>query len=268
MKSLNEQITALRNEGYSAVLASAKVVHDVVMRAISRSGFKVNGTLKGGVVMSALTKDIRRATLDMDIDFIHHPISEAGVRRFVNRLAKSMPEIEMAIRGRVVDLRHEDYRGKRIFIAVKDGSVPRWIRTKMDIGVHTHESIRQVDVRFDIPDGDGVVDLQANPIEQIFAEKLLSLLRHGVVSNRAKDVYDLYYLSNEVPIRKLKPCVQKLIYENKRCRANGKHDMVRMLDIVFAARPFLRRLNNAKANWLQIAPEEAVAGIRRLIRKL
>ena len=81
MKPLNEQITALRNEGYSAVLASSKVVHDVVMRAISRSGFKVNGTLKGGVVMSALTKDIRRATLDMDIDFIHHPISEAGVRR-------------------------------------------------------------------------------------------------------------------------------------------------------------------------------------------
>ena len=153
MKPLNEQITALRNEGYSAVLASAKVVHDVVMRAISRSGFKVNGTLKGGVVMSALTKDIRRATLDMDIDFIHHPISEAGVRRFVSRLAKSMPEIDMAIRGRVVDLRHEDYRGKRIFLAVKDGSVPRWIRTKMDIGVHTHESIRQVDVRFDIPDG-------------------------------------------------------------------------------------------------------------------
>lgn len=35
-----------------------------------------------------------------------------------------------------------------------------------------------------------------------------------------------------------------------------------------SARPFLRRLNNAKANWLQIAPEEAVAGIGRLIRRL
>ena len=73
MKSLNEQITALRNEGYSAVLASAKVVHDVVMRAISRSGFKVNGTLKGGVVMSALTKDLGRhycAVTKMDALFI------------------------------------------------------------------------------------------------------------------------------------------------------------------------------------------------------
>ena len=86
MKPLKEQIEELRGHGYSAVLASAKVVHDVVLLAIARSGFKANGTLKGGVVMSALTKDIRRATLDMDIDFIHYPISEAGVKRFVKRL--------------------------------------------------------------------------------------------------------------------------------------------------------------------------------------
>ena len=142
MKPLREQIEELQSRGYSAVLASAKVVHDVILMAMSRSGFKVNGTLKGGVVMSALTKDIRRATLDMDIDFIHHPISEAGVKRFVNRLARAMPELYMAIRGRVIDLKHEDYRGKRIYLAVKDESIPRWIRTKMDIGVHTHESIQ------------------------------------------------------------------------------------------------------------------------------
>lgn len=67
MKTLREQIDGLRAKGYSAVLASAKVVHDVVLLAIGRSGFKTKGTLKGGVVMSALTKDIRRATLDMDV---------------------------------------------------------------------------------------------------------------------------------------------------------------------------------------------------------
>ena len=138
----------------------------------------------------------------------------------------------------------------------------------MDIGVHTHDDIKQVDVRFDISNEDGFVDLQANPMEQIFAEKLLSLLRHGVVSNRPKDVFDLYYLSERVSVAKLKPCVRKLIYENKRCRANNKEEMVRMLDIVFNARPFLRRLSNAKANWLQILPEEAIIGVRRLIQRL
>ena len=42
----------------------------------------------------------------------------------------------------------------------------------------------------------------------------------------------------------------------------------RLLDIIFSARPFLRRLRNAKANWLQIDPEAAIAGINRLIKRM
>ena len=123
-------------------------------------------------------------------------------------------------------------------------------------------------MRFDVPDDEGFVDLQTNSVEQMFSEKLLSLLRHGVVSNRPKDVFDLYYLSERVSVRKLKPCVRELIYENKRCRANNKDGMVRMLGIVFGSRPFLRRLNNVKANWLQMLPDDAIAGIWQLIKKL
>ena len=48
MKSLKEQIAKLQAMGYSELLASAKAVHDVVLLAISRSGFKTHGTLKGG----------------------------------------------------------------------------------------------------------------------------------------------------------------------------------------------------------------------------
>ena len=268
MKSLKEQIAELQAMGYSELLASAKAVHDVVLLAISRSGFKTHGTLKGGVVMSALTKDIRRATLDMDIDFIHHPITDAGVKRFVARLAKSIPEVVIATQGRIIDLKHADYKGKRIFLVVKDDSVPRGIKTQLDLGVHVHEKIKQIDICFDVPSVEGCANLQANPVEQIFAEKLLSLLRHGVVTNRPKDVFDLYYLSGTVSIRKMKTCMRELIYENKRCRANDKPDVLRMLDIIFAARSFLRRLDNAKANWLHVAPEEAIAGIRRLITRL
>ena len=267
MKSLKEQVSELQVRGYSAVLASAKVVHDVVLLAISRSGFKANGTLKGGVVMSALTKDIRRATLDMDIDFVHHPITDIGVKRFVARLAKSIPEVTLSIQGRIMDLRHADYKGKRIFIVVKDDSIPRGIKTKLDIGVHVHGAIKQIDVQFDVPSVEGRTNLQANPVEQMFAEKLLSLLRHGVVANRPKDVFDLYYLSDKVAIRKMKACMKEFIYANKRCRANDKADVLRMLDIIFSARPFLHRLRNAKANWLQIDPKAAIAGINRLIKR-
>lgn len=266
--TLKEQIEALREQGYSEVLAQAKVVHDILLLAIARSGFSASGTLKGGVVMSALTKDVRRATMDMDVDFIRQPISDVGVRRFVSMLQKAMPGYTLAMRGSIVDLKHEDYRGKRIFLTVKDVSIPRALKTKMDIGVHTHESIRQVRLDFDTASGEIAEELLTNPAEQIFAEKLLSLLRHGVVSNRPKDIFDLYYLAGRVSISRLRSCVKELIYGNPRCRANSKTDVVDALELIFTARPFFRRLANAKANWLQVDPLVALDGIMKLVRRL
>ena len=56
--------------------AQAKVAHDTILLAMNKSGFKPNGTIKGGVVMSHITNDIRRTTMDMDIAFIHRSISD------------------------------------------------------------------------------------------------------------------------------------------------------------------------------------------------
>jgi len=36
-------------------------------------------TVKGGVVMSSLTNVVRRATMDMDVDFLHYSLSDAAI---------------------------------------------------------------------------------------------------------------------------------------------------------------------------------------------
>ena len=119
MLSLREQIDELRKLGYGADTAQAKVVHDVVLLAMYRSGFKSNSTIKGGVVMSSLTGDVRRATMDMDIDFIRYSLGKPAVARFVRKLARAIPEVELKMVGEPTELKHEDYRGKRIYLAVK-----------------------------------------------------------------------------------------------------------------------------------------------------
>jgi len=58
------------------------------------------------------------------------------------------------------------------------------------------------------------------------------------------------------------------VYANVRCRADNKADVVRMLDLIFTARPFIRRLANAKANWLQVDPSVALAGIMAIVNRL
>ena len=109
--------------------------------------------------------------------------------------------------------------------------------------------------------------LFVNSCEQMFAEKLLSLLRHGVVSNRPKDIFDLHYLLNKVSPSKLGVALREFIYDNSRCRVNDKSDMLRALDVIFSAKPFLRRLNNAKANWLQMDPSKVIADILSFLAK-
>ena len=48
MFPMREQIDELRKRGYGADTAQAKVVHDVVLLAMHRSGFKSNSTIKQG----------------------------------------------------------------------------------------------------------------------------------------------------------------------------------------------------------------------------
>ena len=59
MKPFAEQIEALMELGYGQAAAQAKVAHDAVLLAMDVCGFKKHSTIKGGIVMSHVTNDIR-----------------------------------------------------------------------------------------------------------------------------------------------------------------------------------------------------------------
>lgn len=86
MANLEELATQVKNEGYSEVNAEAKVCQDIVLKAISQSSLSRNVTVKGGVVMRSITGDVRRATQDMDLDFLWYSLSETAIRAFVEKL--------------------------------------------------------------------------------------------------------------------------------------------------------------------------------------
>ena len=66
-----EQLSSeYRRQGYSELLAEARVCQDIVLKAISESILSRNVTIKGGVVMRSITGNVRRATRDIDFDFI------------------------------------------------------------------------------------------------------------------------------------------------------------------------------------------------------
>jgi len=89
----------LIKQGYSTATANARIAHDIVLAAIRAAGFKENVTVKGGVVMSGLSKTVRRATMDMDLDFLHYSLGDTAIARFVARLNR-LPDARSPRLGR------------------------------------------------------------------------------------------------------------------------------------------------------------------------
>lgn len=102
METFKNQIESLVSQGYRLAAAQAKVAHDAILLAMSRCGFKAHSTIKGGVVMSHITNDIRRTTMDMDIAFIRRSISDLSVQRFIRKLNR-LPGIKISQFGTISD---------------------------------------------------------------------------------------------------------------------------------------------------------------------
>ena len=141
MTTLREMINQARTDGYQDDNAEAKVCQDIVLKALSESSLCRNATIKGGVVMRSITGDSRRATQDMDIDFIRYSISDDAIQAFIQAL-DCLPDIHITQTGRITELRQQDYHGKRVFVRISDNTGDS-IESKIDLGVHKHLQIEQ-----------------------------------------------------------------------------------------------------------------------------
>ena len=256
----------LVSKNYSDDMADAKIAHDVILAAIEASGFHDNLTVKGGVVMSGITDLVRRATMDMDLDFLHHSLSDAAIRRFVSRLNRNSP-CKISIAGDIVELKQQEYKGKRVYLLVKD-EIGAIVRTKVDIGVHTRDEVSQRDFEFKIVTEDNTVKLLVNSNEQIFVEKLKSLLRSGYVSTRFKDVYDMYYLSSRLKKRRLKEYLRLYIFDDSQMPEKNTAMIADRLRRILNNRTFLRRLANPDFAWLDMPVNILVDDLLSFIAEL
>ena len=142
------------------------------------------------------------------------------------------------------------------------------IESKIDIGVHNRLDIEQENFCFDIAYDDEGASLLINSNEQMVAEKLRSLLRLGTLSNRYKDIFDIFYLIDHVDKVKLKKCITSYILEDSNMRENDLQGVYRRISIVLNDKIFRQNLNTRNANWLNEDNDVVVEGILNYINKL
>ncbi len=254
--------------GYESADAIAKVSQDIILLKISRSLLSHNVTIKGGVVMHNISKDKRRATRDMDFDFIKYSLDDESIIKFIEKLDKVDDGVKIKINGKIEKLHHQDYNGKRVFITLIDKKDYR-VDSKLDIGVHKDFDIEQEEYSFDLDTINESVTLFINSKEQIFVEKLKSLLRFAYTSTRYKDISDFYYLIKygDLNKHKLEEYTSKIIFSDKTLSANNFEDIYRMLHSIFNNRRFVSNLNNVKVNWLDIPSSEIISCVLGFIKE-
>jgi len=248
MITIKEMIKQANLQGYVDDNAESKVCQDIILKALSVSSMNRNATIKGGVVMRSISNDARRATLDMDIDFIRYSLDDDSIRKFINKL-NCVDGITVELIGQITELKQQDYHGKRVFVRLIDATGDS-IESKIDLGVHKNLSIEQEEYCFDLSSFDEGVSLLINSKEQMFTEKLRSLLKFGYYSTRSKDIFDLSYLADLVDKRKLLECFQVYIFDDENMRENNMMDVCRRVNQTFSSDLFVNRLSQSKQNWI------------------
>jgi len=257
------------NEGYELNDARSKVAQDIVLTKICKSNFKKHITVKGGVVMHSISNSIRRATRDLDLDFIKYSLEDDSIYEFIKKLNLVNDNINIQIIGNITELSHQDYNGKRVNIQIID-EFNYTIDAKLDIGVHKLFELEQDDYYFNLDAlGEGI-SLLINSPEQIFTEKLKSLLKLGFRSTRYKDLFDFYYLidKNKLDSTKLLKAFKVIIFDDESMREETIGNIISRLESIFNSRIYKSNLSSPKVNWLDISMDDAITTVLDYIYEL
>lgn len=252
--------------GYNDANAAAKVCQDLILKAIASSKLCRNVTIKGGVVMRSKTKNVRRATQDIDLDFIRYSLSDDSIEAFVKTI-DCLEGVRIERIGIIAELKQQDYRGKRIFARITDSNGVS-IENKVDLGVHKRFDIEQEEFCFDIAYDDEGASLLINSNEQMAVEKLRSLLRLGTLSARYKDIFDIYYLTQHTDKTELKRLLKVYITEDPTMRENNTQEVFSRISMIFRDKVYISNLKARDENWLGEDTDTVIKGLLNYFKKL
>lgn len=270
MNSLQECVNEYMKEGYTRSYAVSKVCQDIIINRIHNSKYSNQITLKGGVVMFQLTQNIRRATIDIDLDFINMSIATDNIVKIFMDIGNlnNVDEFKLDIdRNKIEELSHQDYQGKRLTVTISD-KFNKSFNIKLDIGVHKHINILQDALVLDTKIIDNKVSFLVNPKEQIFVEKLIPILKFGPLSTRYRDIFDLYWLITEGNLDKnLILKYMKILILDTNINIKDKQEISSIVNLVLNDKMFIQNLSNTN-NWTGESIKNIVNKIKKYIKEL
>ena len=165
-----------------------------ILEKISKSKYRENFILKGGLLISSLIGVDVRSTMDMDTTLRGIPLNEVSITKILNEILAI--EIDADIEYKLIKLspiRQEDvYEDFCASISCIFGK----INATLNIDITTGDVItpREMNYSYSKILEEGTIPIMTYTIETILAEKFETISSRNITTTRARDFYDLYMI--------------------------------------------------------------------------
>ena len=186
--------TRAKEAGIPAQSLMQSYLFERLLERLSKSKWRDNVVIKGGMLISSLVGVASRTTMDLDTTITGFTLTRESAEKVFREVAAIDADDDWAFEfDRTEDIREtDDYPGIRVYL--KAAYPPMVVPLKID--VTTGDSITPGPVAYDYPllfDG-GSIRLMSYPLETVLAEKFETVVSRGVTNTRPRDFYDILLL--------------------------------------------------------------------------
>lgn len=196
-KSLKDQAKNIAKENNISIQQVLQnYMFERILERLSRSKYKENFIIKGGLLLSSIMGINLRTTMDIDTNV-------TGINLEKDELLKILSEILNTNIGdnvsfeieKIEDIKQEEYYGGYKF---KITGIYENIKIKFHIDISTGDVItpKAIQYKYKKLFDNSYINILSYNQETIIAEKLQSILERKVTNSRMKDYYDLYFFVN------------------------------------------------------------------------
>ena len=190
----------IRNIANSKNLRSQEVLQmfffERFLDRLSKSKYKFNFVIKGGLLISSMIGIDNRTTMDMDTTIKGVPLQEEVIRNIVSEIINV--KVGDGIDFEITDISHireeDEYENFRVHLIANFEK----IKNDMKIDITTGDAITPKEIEYLYPClfQEESLRILAYPLETILAEKYESVIKRNIATTRMRDFYDLYNLYN------------------------------------------------------------------------
>ena len=195
--SLKAKIRNLAKEkDISAQVILQNYMFERFLERLSKSDYKNNFILKGGMLIAAIVGIDNRSTMDMDATIKNLPITIESLTKAITEICNIRIDDDVVFSFTGIETIRDDdmYGGYRVGIKADYDTMV----TPLSVDITTGDIItpKEVFYSFKMIFEENSIGVWAYNIETVLAEKVETILQRGELNTRPRDFYDIYILAN------------------------------------------------------------------------